>query len=426
MSEPINAKTATLWAFGALFLGVLLWTAFTDIDYGVYADGYLANRYANIPVQHNAVAKVIDVQVREGTRVKAGDILLVLDDSEAIAEAGHIESQRFTELLQLYAYRSELKGIAEVPMPAKDGIALQRNALSRAHEEIQKALRQRINAHMSQMEQFETDVRSAQAQIRSVAEELNRLSEQASIIDREITAITPLVEERLLARNLLDEKRYRRAELQRTSIGLSAERTKYESMIEQTVNKRKAYLADREKEIRSHIAQLEPQLESSSVTVAAANAKLQSKVIRASADGQIINVKVKSAGEVIQPGAILMELVQQSRKYYVEARIHIAEIENIKPGMLAEVHFVTLPSKSTPYVEGALSAVASNSTINEKSGEQYYIAIIDFKTDIAAAIDTEPTLGMPVQVLLKGGRRSVMSYITEPFRTLARKSMKES
>jgi multidrug resistance efflux pump len=255
---------------------------------------------------------------------------------------------------------------------------------------------------------------------------MQRLLEQTSIVQRELDALIPLAQDRLIARNLVDEKRYRIAELQKNQTELISERYRQESLIEQTQTKKKIYVAEREKEIRSQIAKLEPEFEATRLTLTTATSRLKSKTISAAADGQVINVKVLSPGQVVEAGAIMMELVQERRKYFVEAKINVAEIENMRPRMPAEVHFVTLPSKSTPYVQAELISVADNSTINEKTGEEYYIAALDFKGDVPRLIGAEPTLGMPVDVLLRGGRRSVVSYIVEPFRALARKAMKES
>jgi epimerase transport system membrane fusion protein len=186
------------------------------------------------------------------------------------------------------------------------------------------------------------------------------------------------------------------------------------------------YLADREKDMRTRLSELEPKVKAAEQSVAAAASQLHALVVKAPVDGQVINVKVKSAGEVVSPGMVLMELVPTRRDYFVEAKISVAEIENVRAGMPAEITFISLPAKATPYVDGRLTALSSNSTANEKTGEEYYIATVDFRVDVSRALGMQPTLGMPVQVLLKGGRRSVMSYLVEPFRSLMRKAMKES
>lgn len=426
MMVPTTVRAATAWAFGLMFMGVSLWAFVAELDYGVHADGKIVNRYPSIPIQHNATARVAKVQVTEGQQVRAGDVLLALDDADTVAEAGHAVAQYLTLRLQMDALMAEQRGDGRLPRPVANLAALSSNVVSRAHAEASQALLQRLTAHRGQLDQFEMEIRTAETQRHGLKQEASRLAEQGSIVERQLQAMQPLVDERLVSRSAADELRLRLAELRRSEIAVQSEQARLISTVEQVQGKRLIYLAEREKEMRVRLSELEPQTQSAKQLLDAVGSRLQSLVIRAATDGQVINLKVKASGTVIEPGKVLMELVPERRKYFVEALISTAEIENVHAHMPAEVTFVTLPAKATPYVGGHLVAVASDSTINEKTGEAFYIATVDFDEDVTKALAVEPTLGMPVQVLLKGGRRSVMSYIVEPFRSLMRKAMKET
>ena len=185
-------------------------------------------------------------------------------------------------------------------------------------------------------------------------------------------------------------------------------------------------MEDRAKTIRGRLSELGPQIVASEQTVSASESRLGLLTIFAAVDGQVINVKVKTPGTVVESGRPMMDLVQQRRHYFVEARVSVAEIENVQKDMAAEIQFITLPSKSTPFVDGHLETVSSNTSVNDKTGEEFYIVNVAFNQDVVQSLGFEPFLGMPVQVLLKGGRRSVMSYLVDPFRVLIRKAMRES
>jgi multidrug efflux pump subunit AcrA (membrane-fusion protein) len=112
-----SAKTATVWVLSVLFAGVIAWASLVDLDYGVHALGTVSNRFASIPVQHSLTAKVVTISVREGQRVRTGDLLVVLDDSEARADFGRAELQLKTLKLQLDQLRAELDGSSHFPRP---------------------------------------------------------------------------------------------------------------------------------------------------------------------------------------------------------------------------------------------------------------------------------------------------------------------
>lgn len=426
MKMPTNPRSATGWAFALLFGGLLVWTMVTELDYGVHAEGKIANRYSNIPVQHNTMARVTEVRVVEGQQVKAGDVLATLDDVDALAEAARAEAQRLGLTLQLNALLTELAGRGELRKPVLKLDVLPADMVARAHAEAVRALRQRLAAHQAQLAQFGNEIAAAQAQVKNLRDNLAQLEEQKAILTRQVAAMGPLAEDRLVARNTVDDLRMRLADLQRMQSLSVGQMASQQALIEQAQTKRSIYLADRDREMRSRLSEIEPQAKAAEQAVEAAATRLRAQVIRATGDGQVVNLKVKVAGEVVTPGTVLMELVPLKRHYYVEARIMPAEVENVVADMPAEITFVTLPAKSTPYVDGKLATVASNSTMNEKTGEEFYITTVEFTGNVVEQIGLEPKLGMPVQVLLKGGRRSVLSYVVEPFSALLRKAMKES
>ena len=168
-----------------------------------------------------------------------------------------------------------------------------------------------------------------------------------------------------------------------------------------------------------------PQLEGLEKISSAAEVKLQSSQIVAPADGQVINVKIHAVGEVVSPADVLMQLVPSEKRLFVDAKVLPTEIETVHSGQSAEIHFTTLPSKSTPMVDGKLLSIASNLTVDDKTGDRFYIARVEFTGDVVKQLGLDPALGMPVQVLLKGGRRSVISYLADPFKALWLRAMKE-
>lgn len=422
---PATPRDVSMVAFVVLFIGLVVWISVAELDYGVHAFGKVANRHANILIQHNATARVAGVAVVEGQAVSAGQLLLTLEDADAVAEGGRAETQRLILYLQHAALLAERRSSVDLPLPVAQLPVLSADVVVRAHAEATQALRQRIASHQAQLAQFEGDLRSLAQQVQGIGAELMRIGEQATILRNRIAALSPLLTEGLMARSAVEDLRMRLADLERDRAASQSERVRQQALIEQIESRRRIYLADREREMRTLLSELEPQISAMEQAVAAVAVRLRSQQIVAASTGQVVNVKVKAGGEVVAPGTVMMELVPLERSYFVEARILPAEIENVRPGMPAEVRFVTLPSKATPYVDGKLISVSANAIVDEQTREETYIATVDFTANVVKAIGMEPTLGMPVEVMLKGGRRSVMSYLIEPFRVLFSRAMRE-
>ncbi len=422
LGTPFSAVTVS---FILLFGGFIVWAFLTDLDYGVHAEGEVASLNPNVAIEHDAIARVVKVHVVEGAMVHKGDPLLTLDNSAALADSVKIESQRLFMRLQIASLLAEQRGSMDLPYPTGVPEVLSPALVKQAYADAREALRQRLLSHQAQLDQFVADIRSAQAQGAQTQAGLDGVEAQLDIVRRQMAGMEPMLAERLIARSQYDDQLFRLEDLKRSKASLQSERDRLAGLVIQTENKRRGYLADREKELKGKLAELLPQLEGVDQLSAAAAVRLRSHTVLAPTDGQVINVKVKTTGEVVNAGMPLMEIVPSKRHYYMDARVSPSEIETVRAGEAAEIRFVTLPSKSTPLVDGRLISISTNTTRDDKTGQNFYIARIEFTGDVAKKIGMEPVLGMPVQALLKGGRRNVMTYLIDPFKVLMMRALRE-
>ncbi len=421
-----SARSATLIAFLVLFGGLFVWIMLAELDYGVHAVGKLVNRFPSIPIQHDTRGRIKTVAVVDGQRVQAGDTLVVLEDAQALADAAQAESQWLVAQLQYDGVLIEQQGSGEIPFPHSTLGVLRGDVLRQAHMEASQGLKKRLEVYQEQLEQLNAEERSLLNRIDSLSREIELLDEEAAIIAQRVENMRPLVTDNLLSRDSLDELRMHQVQLHRSQVAKASERRYQEDQRIDVEKRRQIFLAEREERLRGQMLELQPQLRAAEKRIAAVARQLEFQVIRAATDGQVINLQVRAAGEVISPGMELMELVPNRREFYIEARVRPQEIEDVHMGMPADIRFTTLPVKSTPYIAGKMIAVASDSVVDEKTGEEYYNVSVDFEGNVSEILGIEPTLGMPVDVMLRGGRRTVASYLIEPFRAILRRSMRES
>ena len=173
-------------------------------------------------------------------------------------------------------------------------------------------------------------------------------------------------------------------------------------------------------EVRAEIAELEQRKK-------VAQDVLRRTEIRAPGSGSIQNLKVHTEGAVIKPGEVLMELVPENEELIVNARVSPNDIDNVSPGLDTEVRFTAFKTKLTPIMLGNVRSV-SNDVITPDNPQEmpYFLARIEVdESDIPPEIDGRLSAGMPADVIITTGERTVLNFIAAPLLDAVRKSLIE-
>jgi HlyD family type I secretion membrane fusion protein len=150
-------------------------------------------------------------------------------------------------------------------------------------------------------------------------------------------------------------------------------------------------------------------------------------VIRAPSSGTVQNVTVTTEGSVIRSGEILMEIVPQDDKLLVLARISPSDVDNVSPGQQAEVRFSSFNTKLTPVVLGLVETVSDDVITPDNPQEPpYYLGRIRVaEEDMSDVVRAGITPGMPADVVIVNGERTVLNYLVSPLVDAISKSMRE-
>jgi HlyD family secretion protein len=173
-------------------------------------------------------------------------------------------------------------------------------------------------------------------------------------------------------------------------------------------------------EIRSQISEFQERLK-------VAQDVLTRTEVRAPDSGTIQNLKVHTVGSVIRPGDVLMELVPEDERLVINARVAPIDADRVFPGMEAEVRFTAFKARLTPFVLGTVESV-SNDVIEPQNPQEapYFLARVHVADeDIEDDVQARLTAGMPADVVVTGGERSVLTYLSAPLMDAVRKSMIE-
>ena len=143
--------------------------------------------------------------------------------------------------------------------------------------------------------------------------------------------------------------------------------------------------------------------------------KVRHAEVRAPLTGTVSAVHVKTVGAVVQAGTMLVEIVPTEAEYLVRAQINPQDVADVRPGQVARISLSAYDPSRYGVLMGVVRRVATNTTQPENAMPFYetIIAIpeIAFTKSPEAAV---VTAGMPLQVDILGGKRTIMEYIMTP------------
>jgi epimerase transport system membrane fusion protein len=154
--------------------------------------------------------------------------------------------------------------------------------------------------------------------------------------------------------------------------------------------------------------------------------RLSRVVIRAPDDGMVIGMTVHTIGGVVRPATPLLDIVPSVSDLVVEAQVSPNDIDRIAVGKLADIRFNAFNTATTPVIEGRVTSVSGDRLLNEKTSAPYYLARISVTGEGARKLgDRKLLAGMPADVLINTGERTMLQYLLQPARNVIAQSMIE-
>ena len=149
-------------------------------------------------------------------------------------------------------------------------------------------------------------------------------------------------------------------------------------------------------------------------------------VIRAPVDGVVLGLNVHTIGGVVRPGIPLLDIVPRNQSLVIDAEVAPSDIDRVRKGVPAKIRFSAFASASTPIIEGVVTNISADRLLDEHSGRPYYLARVEVIDNIEGR-HPELTLvpGMPAEVLINTGSRTLFQYLTQPIRNAFARSLIE-
>jgi protease secretion system membrane fusion protein len=418
------------WGWWALLLGFggfMAWATLAPLDQGVAAPGTVivsGNRKAVQPLVGGLVKSIL---VKEGDPVRAGQVLVQLDPTQATAQ---LESARG----QLYVTQA-IEARLEAERLGKPDIAYPEALRAAAKTDVRAA-----EAMPLQSQLFQSRRRTLQSELAVLDESIAGLEEQAkgleAVRDAKQTQLKFLTEELKGQRELAAEgylPRNRLLEQERALAQLTGALSEDIGNIGRTRRsiaelKMRALARQQEyrKEVESQLTDVGKELNTLSNRVRALSFEAANMEIRSPADGVTVGLAIHTVGGVVQTGATLMEVVPGDEPLKIDARIDTALIDKVRPGLPVDILFPAFSQSTTPHVAGEVLTVSADILTDPKTGTPYYKALIQVTPDGMRHLKAhEIKAGMPAQAFIRTGERTLLNYLFKPLRDRLRSALTE-
>ena len=410
---------------GVLFVLVVLWAGLAPIESAALGPGVVQVEGKRKSIQHLEGGVVSDILVANGDAVDAGQPLVLLDAARDRAElkilAGRLfNTQALNDRLmaerdgrKTVAYEPALVAAAQEDIRAENAIANEQALFEARLADWQgeaAVVEQRVHQYEQQKRGFESIVTAR----RQVAESLLA----------EVTDLSELLEE-----GYVDKQRIR--ELERSAAQVIGEISDTETKIAATevaITETQLQIVQLQKRFKTQVvAELNEAAEilyDQQQQYTAVEDRVVRATIRSPVSGVVMGLRPNTIGAVIRPGEVLMDVVPNAEKLMVEARISPMDIDRVRVGQPAEVRFSVF--KDAYLISGELTKLSADRMVDEASDMAYFAAEIRLaEEDIYLLQGMDLVPGMPAEVLVKTGERSMLGYLTSPMNRLFSRALIE-
>ena len=401
------------------------WSYLAPIDSAASASGFVTVKSHSKTVQHLDGGIVKELLVRDGDIVKEGDVLLTLDGTDVKAQAEILRGQQITLAAQVARLNAERDRLGSVIYPKEvqnlsDARVVEArqsenqifNARKNSHDGEVSVLNQRISQLNSRIQGLQGQKTSKQHLNTSYTEEAKDLKE-------------------LLAEGFADKQRLRDMERSITATtgeiaSLSSEIASSEMQIGETRLQIMQIQKQFQEEVADKSSEIQAQLYDVNQRLTATIDKVNRIQIKSPAAGRVMGVSIYTIGGVITPGRPILDIVPQGEELVVEARVSPMDIDRVHVGLVAEVRFSAFKQALVPKTVGKLIGLSADKIVDERTGQPYYNAKIELTPESYVKLgDMELLPGMPADVLINTGERTVFEYLMQPISNAWAKAMIE-
>lgn len=420
--EPSRVSKIMLWTIATMTAVLLLWAGFARVDEVASAQGrVIPSRQLQI-VSNLEGGVVKAILVRSGMKVKAGQPLVQLDQTQFTAEFGKTNETYNALVARVARLQGEVSGHAP-NFPA--GLSASAPLLVATERALYSARLSDLSAassvEMAKLEQAQRGL--GQAEVEASTRALG-----ATAADREVAMIAPLVAKGIEPQIELMRAQTAQAQARGAAQGTALAIRRARSAVAEAQSGLRAVRERYRSQAVEQLTVARADLGGQGSTLPAVQDRLSRTEVRAPIAGTVNRVMVATIGGTVRPGEALVEIVPLDDAMVVEADVKPADIAFIHPGQKASVKLTAYDYSVYGALSGVVERISPDAIVNERTGESHYTIRIRTKESSLKAQDGSDLpigAGMIAEVDVLGHKRSILSYLLTPMSKLRDNAFRE-
>jgi HlyD family secretion protein len=402
------------------------WAAVAKLDRAVIATGYVATETNRKTVQHYEGGIIREILVKEGDRVTEGQVLFRLQKVQAEATSDTVRNQLDSALALEARLIAERDQKDKIVWPKEFEGRTQDSVLSRTLADQVHEFEERRASLEGQIKLLESRVEQTTTEIQGIDTEKDSTEKQLSYIANELVGLRELSAKQLIAVSRIYAMEREQSRLEGEIGRLTADRAKAESSIGEMKLQMQQTRQKFQEDVGASLLDARQKSSDLRERVAVAGDVLNRVEIKAPRSGTIQNLKVFTDGQVVRSGEALLDLVPDDEPLVVDGQFLPTDIDNVHAGMQAEIRFPSFHSRTVPVMLGTLGTISNDRMMDDNTHQYYFRGVISLnRADIPEEYRSRVRPGMPAEIIVAVGSRTVLSYIVSPLTNSLRKAFRE-
>ncbi|MCA6943342.1 HlyD family type I secretion periplasmic adaptor subunit [Pectobacterium polaris] len=397
------------------FGGFLLWALFAPLDKGVMVNGSVVISGNRKVVQHNQGGIVDKIQVKDGDRVEAGQILLTLNEVDARSASEGLDGQYLQLVAREGRLLAEQQRLSDMVMTPRLQPLAEKPEMRLITALQHDLLHSRQQSLKLEAEGMRSSIAGMEASLSAQRQVMSSKQKQRETLEQQLQGLRSLAAENYVPRNKMLENERLLAQLNGDIAQLVGDINRTRRDIEQQTLLIAQRQQEYDKEVNSELADVRALLSDVGSKKEKADFNLANIQMRAPVSGTVVGLKVFTEGGVIAPGQTLLEIVPDDQPLLVDARLPVELVDKVWPGLSVELQFVAFNQSTTPRVAGTVELLSADRLLDERDGSPYYSLRVQVDEAGKRALEgLEVKPGMPVQGFVRTGERSFVNYLFKP------------
>lgn len=416
---------ATAIVVVALIGGVGGWMMFAELDSAIIARGVIAADSRRKTVQHKEGGILRELLVKDGTHVRAGEPVALLDTTQADAQVSQLAGQQVAVQAKLARLRAEQTGQRTLVVPEELTDRTDEPVVAEALAAQQQLFAARWRAYDSSLAITRSKILQLKEQINSAESQLTAVTKRLASTEEETRNVSSLVDRGY-------ERRTRLMELQRSVEDLRGRQGELRGSIAEALQAIAAAELEMTNLGDTRYAEIAREMEDGRAQEADLVQRLRAArdiydrlEVAAPQDGVVVDVRFVTPGAVIGPAQPLMDIVPVEDELIVEAKVQPSDIEVVHTGLPAQVKLTAYKNSRSPMIDGEVIYISADQ-LTDGHGESYFLSRVKLSRDSLSHWHwIAPSAGMPAEVMIVTGKRKAIDYLVQPFRDRMRRAFRE-